>query len=208
MKTFSLLVGLVFILLIGAGTARDSDSPPENHPAYSSVLLWAIGFERDDQETIERSVIKSFKKKGINAVAMVDWTIENERYSRDQIRQLMKSQEISVVFELGETGKASWVQRFAGFVGSVYRSDSSPYAGVNPSVGGSTIVMRGMGGDINRQQFTKSFSAHLIDIEANQEVWSEIFEISYDEEKKMRIYAGKAFRKAAKASLKAGYFEP
>jgi len=208
MKALSSFMALLCVLLLAPAQAHAEASPPV--APYSSVVLWAIGFEREDQETIERSALKTFKKKGIRAVAMTDLATEDRRYGHEEIKQLIQTANIAVVLEIVDAGPRGMKQHRSGMGEPIIRSTSGRNTGIGPNqgggAGGGPGLMMGMGGSSIKEKPTRWFSAHVTDINTGQEIWTDKFKTTANVGAKLRVYGGKAMRKAAKKTIKKDIF--
>jgi hypothetical protein len=205
-KTIYAFVAILFGV-VGSAWAADSDSAATVHPVYSNVVLWAVGFEREDQQKIEYSVLETFEKKDLQATAMVDLVPDDRRYARTEIRQMMEQAGTSVVFEVVDAGEYGMKVTTQRHTESIIRAGSGTDAGLGPNMGGGGLpVMMGMGGDNTRYKPTRWFTAYITNITTGEQIWTDNLKVNANEGSDLRVFAGKAFRKAAKTTIKDGYF--
>jgi hypothetical protein len=210
MKILSPFMALLFLLVAPAALARDSDEATVTPPAYSSVVLWAVGFEREDQVKIEQGSLKAFTKKGVRAVAMTELAVEDRKYSQQEIKALIEAAGIAAVFEIVDAGTNGMEPHRSGMGETLIRSTTGRNAGIGPNQGGGggggPGLMTGMGGHSNKIKPMRWFSVYVTDITSGQQVWVDTVRVTAKEGAKLRVFAGKALRKAAKASLKKDVF--
>jgi len=199
-------IALCFSLAL-ATTLSSANAQEVNHPTYSKVVLWAVGFERDDQTKIETSVIKSFAKKDVIAIPMVELALEDRPYSRSELAQLVAKSGAEAVFEIVDAGERGMKPHRVNQSETIIKSATGSNAGLGPNQGGGgSPQMMGMGGDNMRYRPTHWFSAYITDVATGKEVWTDQIKATANEGSKLRVFAGKAFRRAAKITIKDGYF--
>lgn len=204
MKSIYFCMVAFLLLATPAALAEDSDTETFDHPTYSKVVLWAVGFEREDQTKIETSVVKGFAKKDVIAIPMVELATEDRPYSRQELAQLVAKSGAGAVFELVDAGEKGMKAHRSNQTESIIKSGST---GSNSSLGGGgSPQMMGAGGDNMRYRPTHWFSAYITDVATGKEVWTDQIKATAYEGSELRVFAGKAFRRAAKITIKDGYF--
>ncbi len=204
MKSVYFCMAAFLLLASPAALAEDSDTETVDHPTYSKVVLWAVGFEREDQTKIELSVVKSFAKNDVIAIPMVELAVEDRPYSRQELAQLVAQSGAGAVFELVDAGGKGMDVHRSNHSEAIIKSGST---GSNSALqAGGTPMMLGAGGDNMRYRPTHWFSAYITDVITGEDVWSDEIKATANDGSKLRVFAGKAFRRAAKVTIKDGYF--
>jgi len=195
------------IIMTAPIAAQAKDAPPTK--SYDTVVLWAVGMERKHQRKIEESVVKILAKKGVTGIAMVDLTEDGKGYTQAQILELLVQSGAQAIFEVADAGPEGLKQIRSHATQDIIQGGKGKSATTAINVGsaraGGSKVMMGMGGDNMRQKPHRYFVAYLVDVETAQRTNNEKLRITAKEGSKIRVFAGKAFRKAAKHALKKGY---
>ena len=160
---------------------------------FSSVALWAVGFSQKHREEIERDTLRTFEKKGIHAVAMLDLVPNVEQYRLSEVLEKVRDSGVETIFQL-------------------------PHAGLNTSQHSGPInyVMRGgqmdtMTGKTNSNRVYKPSSTHgvwLWDSSTSTPFWTDEVTAEGHERSSPEYLAEKAFRLASRRAIKAGFFTP
>jgi hypothetical protein len=201
-----LFVALFVVLAIPLETAEAKKTAPEK--SYDTVVLWAVGMERKDQRKIEESVAKLLAKKGVMGLPITDLTEEGAQYTQQQVLELIVASGATAIFEVTDAGVDGTKQIRPFVTQDVIHGRKGKESVVGLPVGsgrfGGAMVPQGMGGSSLRHDPHRFFMAYLIDIESGERLYEEKVRVTAKERDKFRIFAGKAFRKAARETLDQG----
>ena len=140
---------------------------------------------------------------------MVELTNEGQGYTQKQILELIIQSGAQAIFEVADAGPEGMKRVRSRATQDVIQGGKGKSGGTAINVGsaraGGSKVMLGMGGDSMRQKPHRFFVAYLVDVKTAERTYNDKLRITAREGAKIRVFAGKAFRKAAKEALRAGF---
>ena len=211
MRTY--LYVLIFSLVTGVAQADEAATAPERSKSFSKVVLWAPGFTPKGQAKIEGKSIKTFTKKGIEAMAMSSLIDNVGQLTNAEILMILNEHNIQAIMTLtdravrkNKVGYSSTTPRIAESI-LVNQAAASSGSGGGATVAGARGSVR-MGGQAYKERNQITFGVVLTDLSNGQQVWQDNFVIKSRLENNSTSMAGMALRKAGKQAIKKGVLAP
>lgn len=209
MKFIALCFAIGIATILTPAHADEAD-----HPSFSSVVLWAYGFDEKAAAEIERDAIQTYEKKGIHAIAMVDLIPDPKQRNIVLVMKKLQSTKAQAVLQIANRGIYSRSSKFGfnttvkGNVGKTIQLGNS-----NPTLAGSagggenwSVTTSGMGNSITKPSAT--YMVWLMDARTLRTVWTERIKASGQETSSFDYIAEKALRKASRKAIKLRFFAP
>ena len=204
-QAIRVFLAIAFVFSVPQFTGAQGEASAKTH---SKIVLWAVGMERKDQRKVEESVTKLLGKKGVTGMPITTLTEEGAQYTQQQVLELILASGATAIFEVTDAG-VEGMKKIRPYVSQDIihgRKGKASNTGLPVGSGrfGGAMVPQGMGGSSLRHDPHRFFMAYLIDIESGEQLYEEKVRVTAKERDKFRVFAGKAFRKAAREILEQG----
>ncbi len=209
MKFITLCFAVIVSALVAPAHATEADQP-----SFSSVVLWAYGFDEKAAAEIERDAIKTYEKKGIHAIAMVDLIPDPGQRNIVLVMKKLHATKAEAVLQIANRGIYSRSSKWGhnthakgNIARTIQLGNSEPnIATVAGNREGWSVTTSGNGHSITKPSAT--YTVWLMDARTMRTVWTERIKATGQKTSSFDYIAEKALRKASRKAIKLQYFAP